>query len=318
LFAPGAARPVTVELTAARARAAGAVQLHAPAGWTVTPASQPFRLAALGEHARFTFTVTAPARLATAPLGASVDINGRRFNQQRVEVRYDHLPLQLLQPPARARAVSLELATRGGHVGYLPGAGDEVAAALEQMGYEVTSLTGADLTPERLRGLDAVVIGIRAFNVRRDLAERLPALFAYVEAGGTVVAQYNTLDGLREGWLAPFHLRLSRDRVTDEHAPVTILAPEHPVLTTPNRITGADFEGWVQERGLYFPAQWDERFTAILASGDAGETPLKGGLLAARHGTGYFVYTSLAWFRQLPEAVPGAYRLFANLVSLGK
>jgi LmbE family N-acetylglucosaminyl deacetylase len=318
LFAPGAARPVMVELTAARARAVGTVQLDAPAGWTVTPASQPFRFAAPGEPARFTFTVTAPARLATVPLGASVEINGRRFNQQRIEVRYDHLPLQLLQPPARARAVSLELATRGHHIGYLPGAGDDVAGALEQMGYEVTSLTGADLTPEKLRGLDTVVVGIRAFNVRKDLAERLPALFAYVEAGGTVVAQYNTLDGLREDWLAPFRLRLSRDRVTDEHAPVTILAPEHPVLTTPNRITAADFEGWVQERGLYFPDQWDDRFTAILAAGDAGEAPLKGGLLAARHGKGYFVYTSLAWFRQLPEAVPGAYRLFANLVSLGK
>jgi LmbE family N-acetylglucosaminyl deacetylase len=123
LFARGAARAVTVELTAARARAAGTVQLDAPAGWTVTPASQPFRLAAAGEHARFTFTLTAPAQPATAPLGASVEINGRRFNQQRIEVRYDHLPLQLLQPPARAKAVSLELATRGRHVGYLPGAG---------------------------------------------------------------------------------------------------------------------------------------------------------------------------------------------------
>jgi LmbE family N-acetylglucosaminyl deacetylase len=318
LFAPGAARDVTVELTAVRARAAGTVQLDAPAGWTVTPAAQPFRLAAPGEHARFTFTVTAPAEPATAPLGASVEINGRRFNQQRVEVRYDHLPLQLLQPPARAKAVSLELQTRGRHVGYLPGAGDDVPAALDQMGYEVTSLTTADLTPERLSGLDAVIIGIRAFNVHKDLAERLPVLFAWVEAGGTVVAQYNTLDGLREGWLAPFQLHLSRDRVTDEHAPVTILAPEHPALTTPNRITEADFAGWVQERGLYFPDRWDERFTAILASGDPGETPLKGGLLAARHGKGYFVYTSLAWFRQLPEGVPGAYRLFANLVSLGK
>ena len=180
------------------------------------------------------------------------------------------------------------------------------------------SLTGADLTPERLSRLDAVVIGIRAFNVRTDLVERLPGLFAYVEAGGTVVAQYNTLDGLPESWLAPFQIRLSRDRVTDEHAPVTILTPEHPVLTTPNRITAADFEGWVQERGLYFPSQWDARFTAILACGDPGETPLTSGLLVARHGKGYVVYTSLAWFRQLPEAVPGAYRLFANLVSLGK
>jgi hypothetical protein len=186
------------------------------------------------------------------------------------------------------------------------------------MGYEVTSLTGADLTAERLRPLDAVIIGIRAFNTRTDLAEHLPALFAYVEAGGTVIAQYNQVDGLGPSWLAPFHLRISRDRVTDERAPVTILAAEHPAVTTPNHITAADFDGWVQERGLYFPDQWDERFTAILASGDPGETPLRGGLLVARHGKGYFVYTSLAWFRQLPEGVPGAYRLFANLVSLGK
>jgi LmbE family N-acetylglucosaminyl deacetylase len=318
LFAPGAARPVAVELTASRAGVIGTVQLDAPAGWRVTPPSQPFRLAAPGESARFSFNVTAPPELATAALGASVEINGRRFNRERVEIRYDHLPLQLLQPPARVKVVSLELTARGRHVGYVPGAGDDVPAALEQMGYEVTSLSGADLTPERLRGLDAVVIGIRAFNVRTDLSERLSALFAYVEAGGTVVVQYNTLDGLREGWLAAFGLRLSRDRVTDEHAPVTILAPEHPVVTTPNRITAADFGGWVQERGLYFPDQWDERFTAILASSDAGETPLKGGLLVARHGRGYLVYTSLSWFRQLREGVPGAYRLFANLVSLGK
>jgi hypothetical protein len=214
--------------------------------------------------------------------------------------------------------VVLDLATRGRHVGYLPGAGDDVAAALEEMGYEITSLTGADLTPERLSRLDAVVIGIRAFNVRTDLAENLPALFAYVERGGTIIAQYNTLDGLPENWLPPFQLRLSRDRVTDEHAPVTILAPAHPVLTTPNRITAADFDGWVQERGLYFPSQWDDRFTTVLASGDPGEKPLTSGVLVARLGKGHFVYTCLSWFRQLPEAVPGAYRLFANLVSLGK
>jgi hypothetical protein len=318
LFSPGAARPVAVEVTAARAGTSGTLHLDTPTGWTVTPASQRFRLGAPGEHARFTFTVTAPPRPMTAALGASVEINGRRFAQQRVEVRYDHLPLQLLQPPAHAKVLALDLATRGHRVGYLPGAGDELPAALEQMGYAITSLIGADLTPERLRGLDAVVIGVRAFNVRTDLAERLPALFAYVEAGGTVVAQYNTLDRLREAWLAPFQLRLSRDRVTDEHAPVIILAPGHPVLTAPNQITAADFDGWVQERGLYFPDRWDERFTPILACSDPGEAPLKSGLLVARQGNGYFVYTSLAWFRQLPNGVPGAYRLFANLVSLGK
>jgi LmbE family N-acetylglucosaminyl deacetylase len=318
LFSPGAARPVAVDVIAARPGAAGRLHLDTPAGWTVTPASQRFRLGVPGEQARFTFTVTAPSRPATAGLGARVEINGRRFVEQRVEVRYDHVPLQVLQPPARAKMLSLDLATRGHRVGYLAGAGDELPAALEEMGFAVTPLTGADVTPERLGALDAVVIGVRAFNVRTDLAERLPTLFAYIEAGGTVIAQYNTLDRFHERWRAPFQLRLSRDRVTDEHAPVTILAPGHPVLTTPNQITPADFDGWVQERGLYFPAEWDERFTPILACSDPGEAPLKGGLLVARHGNGHVVYTSLAWFRQLPEGVPGAYRLFANLVSLGK
>jgi LmbE family N-acetylglucosaminyl deacetylase len=318
LFAPGAARPVTVELAAARASVAGTVQLEGPAGWRITPAVQPFHLAGAGEHARFTFTVTAPARLATATLEASVEVKGARFNTQRIELRYDHIPFQLLQPVARLNAVSLDLAIRGRHIGYLPGAGDDVAECLERMGYAVTQLTGAELIPDTLRPLDAVVIGIRAFNTRKDLAGHLPALFAYVEAGGNVIAQYNLSEGLGANWLAPFRLRISRDRVTDERAPVTFLAPDHPALTGPNRITKADFDGWVQERGLYFPDQWDERFSAILASGDPGEMPLRGGLLVARHGKGYFVYTSLAWFRQLPEGVPGAYRLFANLVSLGK
>lgn len=318
LFAPGAERPVTVELTAARAGVAGTVQLEVPTGWRITTASQRFHLDQAGQRALFTFTVTAPAQLATATLEGSVEVNGARFNTQRIEFRYDHIPFQLLQPVARLKAVSLDLAIRGRNIGYLAGAGDDMAGSLEGMGYIVTQLTGADLIPDKLRPLDAVVIGIRAFNTRKDIAGHLPALFEYIEAGGNVIAQYNLSDGLGANWLAPFRLRISRDRVTDEHAPVTFLAPDHPVLTSPNRITKADFDGWVQERGLYFPDQWDERFTAILASGDPGEVPLRGGLLVARHGKGYFVYTSLAWFRQLPEGVPGAYRLFANLVSLGK
>ena len=318
LFAPGAARPVVVELTAARARAAGTVQLAASAGWTITPPSQPFHLAGAGEHARFTFTVTAPARPATGRLEASVTINGARFNNQRVELRYDHIPFQLLQPAAVVKTASLDLAIRGRRVGYLPGAGDDVAACLERMGYAVSELNGADLAPEKLARLDAVVTGIRAFNTRKDLTEHLPALFAYVEAGGNMIVQYNNFEGLGASWLAPFHLRISRDRVTDEKAPVTFLAPDHPVLNTPNHITPSDFDGWVQERGLYFADQWDERFTPILASGDPGETPLRSGVLVAQLGKGYVIYTSLAWFRQLPEGVPGAYRLFANLVSVGK
>jgi LmbE family N-acetylglucosaminyl deacetylase len=318
LFAPGAARPVEVEVAAWRAGVAGTLQLDAPAGWKVAPATQPFRLKGVGDRARLSFTVTAPAQPAAAAITARAEINGVRYTNQRVAIQYGHIPLQLLQPPARLKAVSLNLAIRGKRVGYVTGAGDSVADALQEMGYSVTSLTVSNLTPDGLRGLDAVVIGIRAFNVHKDLAAHLPDLFNYVEAGGNVIMQYNNPNGLPTNSLAPFNLRLSADRVTDETAPVTLLAPDHPALTTPNQITSADFEGWVQERGLYFPNQWDEHFTPIIACGDPGQAQLKGGLLVAQYGKGYFVYTGLAWFRQLPAGVPGAYRLFANLVSLGK
>ena len=318
LFAPGKSRPVEVEITAYRAGVAGTVQLEAPAGWKVNPIKQSFHLAKVGDHTRSKFTVTAPPESATAKIIASAEIGGVRYQNERKEINYPHIPLQLLQPPASLKAISLNLAIRGHTVGYLPGAGDSVADSLKQMGYTVTTLTDADLTPERLHGLDAVVIGVRAFNVRHDLATNLPGLFAYVEAGGTVVAQYNRPENSRTLKLAPYDLRLSGDRVTDETAPVTFLAPNHPVLNTPNKITNADFAGWVQERGIYFPNQWDEHFTPILACGDPGEAPLKGGLLVAQYGKGYFVYTGLVFFRQLPAGVPGAYRLFANLVSLGK
>jgi hypothetical protein len=309
---------VTVELTAARAGVSGTVQLEGPNGWRISTASEHFHLDQAGQRATFTFHVTAPTQPATATLEGSVEVDGARFNTERIEFRYNHIPVQLLQPVARLKAVSLDLAIRGHNIGYLAGAGDETAVSLESMGYMVTQLTGADLIPAKLRSLDAIVIGIRAFNIRKDLAGHVPALFEYVEAGGNVVVQYNVAAGLSANWLSPFHLHLSRDRVTDEQAPVTFLAPDHPVLTNPNRITTADFDGWVQERGLYFADEWDERFSPILAFGDPGEVPLRGGLLVARYGKGYFVYTSLSWFRQLPEGVPGAYRLFANLLSLGK
>jgi LmbE family N-acetylglucosaminyl deacetylase len=318
LFSPAASHPVEVEVTAYRADVAGVLWLESPAGWKVEPAKQSFHLAAIGDHAPVKFTVTAPAQSTTSRIIARAEIGGARYSNERVEIRYHHIPPQLLQPLAAIKAVSLDLAIRGRKVAYLPGAGDSVDDALRQMGYGVTTLADADLTPERLRDFDAVVIGVRAFNVRTNLAPHLAGLFAYVEAGGTVVAQYNRPGNSRALELAPYDLRLSSERVTDENAAVTFLAPEHPVLNTPNKITPADFAGWVQERGIYFPNQWDPHFIPILACSDPGEASLKGGLLVAPYGRGFFVYTGLVFFRQLPAGVPGAYRLFANLVSLGK
>jgi hypothetical protein len=318
LFAPGTARPVVVEVTSARAGATGTLHLETPADWNVTPASYDFSLTNYHELARFTFTITAPTNSTTAKILATADIDGKSYHNRHVEIHHDHIPALLLQPPAKFTALSIELATRGHQVGYLPGAGDSVAECLQRMGYAVTLLTGTDLTADHLRNFDAVVIGIRAFNTRTDLAPNLPGLFAYAEGGGTVIVQYNTSDGLQNTRLAPYNLKLSHDRVTDENAPMTLLVPDHPVFTTPNRIIPSDFDGWVQERGLYFASEWDDHFTPLLACNDPGESPKNGSLLVAHYGHGYFVYTGLSWFRQLPEGVPGAYRLFANLISLGK
>jgi LmbE family N-acetylglucosaminyl deacetylase len=318
LFAPGKTNAVTVEITASRNDSDGTLRLETPAGWTVAPADQAFHLVSVGDKAKFTFTVTAPAQAATAKIIASAEIDGVRYRNARSEINYAHIPPQLLQPLASVKAISLDLATRGHTIGYLSGAGDSVAENLTQMGYTVKTLTGADLTAEQLHGLDAVVIGVRAFNVRDDLAAQMPALFTYVENGGTIIAQYNRPDGLKVDKLAPYDLHLSGDRVTDETAEMTFLAPTNPVLNTPNKITKADFDGWVQERGIYFPNQWDDHFTPIFANHDPGEAPLKGSLLVAQYGKGYYVYTGLDFFRELPAGVPGAYRLFANLISLGK
>ena len=318
LFAPGKGHSVEVDIKAARPNLSGTLQLEMPAGWKVEPEKQPFSLSAVGDLKSFAFTVTAPVQIGTARVIAAADVGGVRYRNQREEIAYPHIPRQLLQPPASLKVLSLDLAIRGHKVGYLPGAGDNVADCLKEMGYAVTLLSDDDLTTNNLQSFDTVVIGVRAFNVRPALPSHLPALFAYVDSGGTVVAQYNRPEGLKTGQIAPFDLHLSGERVTDETAAMTFLAPENPLLNTPNKITSADFDGWVQERGIYFPNQWDEHFTPILACNDPGESPLKGSLLVAKSGKGYFIYTGLVFFRELPDGVPGAYRLFANLISLGK
>jgi LmbE family N-acetylglucosaminyl deacetylase len=323
LFTPGAKKPVEVEVTAARAGEGGQLRLEVPAGWAVSPANQPFKLAKAGEKARLSFTVTAPARPATGTVLAVAEIGGVKFVNQRVEIRYDHIPLQVLQAPARLKVTAFDYETRGKNIGYLPGAGDDTVEALEQLGYAVKNLSGTDLTAEKLKGLDAVVIGVRAFNERTDLAANFPGLLAYVEAGGTVIAQYNRPNGLKAQQLGPYELSIQGPapalRVTDEDAPVVFIDPQHPALTRPNRLGPADFAGWVQERGAYFPSKWDEaHYTPLFAMSDPGEKPLRSSVLIAQYGKGYYVYTGLAFFRQLPAGNPGGFRLFANLLALGK
>ena len=228
-----------------------------------------------------------------------------------------HIPETTVFVPARVKAVPVALATGGKHIGYIAGAGDDVAARLAQVGYQVTELAVDDLAKANLSGFDAIVTGVRAFNVFPRLMQVRQRLFDYVAKGGTMLVQYNTNGRWRKlaHPLGPAPFVIDRGRVTDETAPLRALDANHPVLTTPNRLTAADYQGWVQERGLYFAKTWSSAYTPIFAANDPDDPIEKGAVLVMAHGKGGFVYTGLSFFRQLPAGVPGAYRLFANLLA---
>ncbi len=308
---------VVVEVRAGRAGVEGAVRLETPAGWSASPASRPFRIDAKDATTTVSFDLAPPAGTSTGVIRAVAEAAGRTYQRGIVHVAHDHIPTQVVMPMAEARVVRTDLRRRGQKIGYVQGAGDQVPAGLREIGYTVTELSVDDLARERLETFDAIVLGVRAYNTLDRIRFQQPALFDYVHAGGTLIVQYATSQGLKVEAVAPLPLSISRERVSEEGAEVRFLAPDHPALNVPNRITPADFEGWVQERGLYFAGTWDSAFTAVLSSNDAGEPARDGGLLVARHGDGWFVYTGYSFFRQFPAGVPGAYRLFANLVALG-
>jgi LmbE family N-acetylglucosaminyl deacetylase len=299
--------------------ATGTLRLKLPAGWTATPAEIPATLKAKGEEFRATFNVTPAANASTTMLVAEFESAGKTFTRGMLEIDYAHIPRQTLFPVARAELVRVELARRGQRVGYVAGSGDEVPEALRQVGYDVTLLSDEDLEAADLSRFDAVVTGVRAYNTRAALRRQQKRLLEYVERGGTLVVQYNTPDRTLEGaQLGPYPFKITGDRVTDETAEMTPLAPTDALLNSPNKISHADFDGWVQERGLYFASEWDAHYTPLFASHDPGAPDLKGSTLVARHGKGTYVFTALAFFRQLPAGVPGAYRLFVNMISAGK
>jgi len=220
--------------------------------------------------------------------------------------------------PSESKVVRLDIKKRGQNIGYIQGAGDVVPESLRQIGYNVSILQPKDVSPENLERFDAIVIGIRAYNVVDELKYKQETLLDYVAKGGNMIVQYNTSRRFDMENLAPYQLDISRDRVTDETAEVRFIAKDHEVLNFPNKITQKDFEGWTQERGLYFPNEWGEQFTPIFSMNDEGESPKDGGLLVAKYGKGHYVYTGLSFFREFPAGVSGAYRLFANMLSLGK
>ncbi|MDE3167033.1 MAG: LmbE family protein, partial [Acidobacteriota bacterium] len=345
VFSDTAPRKVEVAVQSNIANADGDLRLDLPAGWKASPASAHFQIARAGEARELGFTVTPPAAQAAAPLRAVATVAGREISSGMRVIDYPHIPPQTLFPPAEIKLVRADIQVTAKKVGYIMGAGDEMPDALRQLGIEVTLLTGSDLAQGDLSRFDAIVAGVRAYNTRADIRANQPRLMQYVENGGRYIVQYQTGDApdpntqnnpspaLRAviaqltfgqsaepvtGNMGPYPFVVpggNRYRVTVEEAPVAFPHPDSALLQYPNHITEKDFEGWVQERGVYFAVKWDPRYETVMESHDPGDDPLAGGELWTHYGKGVYIFTAYGWFRQLPAGVPGAYRLFANLLS---
>lgn len=318
IFNGNEAKSISVLLKSFKDNASGVLAPQVPSGWKVSPQKIDFTLAKKGDEQSVMFTVTPAGNTTGGNLLLNVLVDGQTYNKGLRVISYEHIPLQTLFPFAEARLDKVDLKFAGKRIGYIAGAGDLVPESLKQIGYDVVSLTENQVMNSNLSGFDAIVTGVRLYNVNDQVKNMQPKLMKYVENGGTLLIQYNVNSPLKIDNIGPYPFKLSRDRVTEEDAKVTILAPEDPALNYPNKITAKDFDGWIQERGLYFVTDADQKYTPIVSMNDNGESAKTGSLIVANYGKGRYVYTGISFFRQLPAGVPGAYRLFVNLLSAKK
>ena len=312
-------KEIPVKVRAQKANVQGTVALNIPDGWRVSPAEIPFKITQKGDEKIVVFTVTPTKQQSEGFIKSVVKSEGKTFEKSVIEISYDHIPKQTVLQMAESKVVRLNLNKKGNTIGYIKGAGDEVPKYLQQIGYQVTIVDPNNISERVLNKYDAIIIGIRAYNTVEVLKLKQAIILDYVKNGGNLIVQYNTSHRLlvKEN-IAPYRLELSRDRITDENAAVTFLDPSHEVMNYPNKITKHDFDGWVQERGLYFPNKWGKEFVPILSFQENGESAKKGSLLIAKYGKGYYMYTGLSFFRELPAGVPGAYKLLTNMISIGE
>lgn len=316
LFKDNKMKYVALKIKAGKDAVEGNLQLELPKSWNVQPKSIPFHLDKKGQEQTLYFEVTPPNSQEEAVAKGVAIVDGKRYDKEQISINFDHITKQQVLKAAESKFIRMDLKTNNQRIAYIMGAGDEVPNSLMQMGYKVTLLRPEEIAPEKIANFDIVMTGIRAYNTVQALANKQNVLFDFVKGGKTMLVQYNTPNDLVTENLAPFPMKISRDRVTEENAEVRFLAPNHPVLNVPNTITANDFEGWKQEQGLYYPNEFDKAFTPILSSNDKGETPKDGALLIAAYGKGVYIYTGLSFFRELPEGVSGAYKLLANMISL--
>jgi len=317
LFASEMEKEIHVRVHSALKESAATIKLQTPQGWQVTPAKMELQFNGAIEHT-VAFSLKPGPQAESGALLAVAESNGKRFDQSLTRIDYEHISEEVVLQAAEARLIKLDASIPSKKIGYIMGSGDEIPAVLQQIGMDVTLLQNGDINAENLAAYDAVICGVRAFNVNEGLADKQDELLRYVRDGGTWIVQHNTRFGRSVPQIGPYPFEATgRYRVSDETAAVEMLDPQHPLLNYPNKISQVDFEGWVQERGLYFATEWDTSYTALLASADPGEPPRQGGLLYAPVGKGVFIFTAYSWFRQLPAGVPGAIRLFTNLIAAG-
>jgi hypothetical protein len=296
------------------------LRLALPQGWTSQPQAQPVAFQHAGESKDFVFQVrTSNLHEGRSHIKAVVDYEGKSYNLGYAVVTRPDLDTFYYYQPATQRVSIVDVKVPHElKVGYIMGAGDDIPTVLTEIGINLTQIPAESLSTADLTPYGTIVLGIRAYDTQKDVVANNKKLLDYVAAGGTLIVQYNaSSQDFNSGHFTPYPAQLSRARVSVEEAPVEILAPEDSLFHYPNEVTQKDFQGWVQERGLYFMNQWDDHFTPLLSCHDPGEEPQKGGLLRAQYGKGTYIYTGYAFFRQLPGGVPGAIRLYVNLLSAG-
>ena len=320
IFADASAKQIPITVKAHKNNISGSVVLNHGEDWQVDREKQAFSIAKKGDEQTVYFTLSPPTSENESYISSSILLNGKEITKELVTIAYDHIPAQTVLLPSETRVVRLDIQKAGENIGYIMGAGDEVPTSLEQIGYNVQLIDPTTITTESLAKYDAVVLGIRAYNVVEELKFKQRYILDYAKNGGTVIVQYNTASRWADQFenIAPFKLEISRDRVTNENSEVEIIATDNSLVNFPNVIKKDDFKGWVQERGLYFPDKWSSEFIPILEMHDEGEESTKGSLLIAPYGKGNYIYTGLSFFRELPVGVPGAYKLFSNMLSVGK
>lgn len=317
IFKPLETKKVGLKIWAGKSNIQGIVSLDLPKEWVIFPKEQKFEIKTEGTHQTIYFDIKSPKNPENAKVFVKILSENKSFTKERIKVEYDHIANQQVLVESEAKLIVIDIKKNDEKIAYIMGAGDEVPTFLGQLGYDITLVNPENMTKEYLINFDVFILGIRAFNTVESLKYKQDMLFDLVKEGKTMIVQYNTTAGLLTKNIAPYPLKISRDRVTEEDAKVEFIAPNHPVLNVPNKLSQKDFQDWVQEQGLYYPNEWDNAFTPILSSNDTNETPKKGALLVAKHGKGFYVYTGLSFFRALPAGVTGAYRLMVNLISIG-